>query len=783
MIAELIYTSARRGLRPRGSGFQTVAHTRGLPAPVIETVERLSAYRFLFSPSGPEGERNPVIRNHAIAIIGGQRFHVISRIAPSGADYSGRANHLAHHLILSPDALPAAGPPWLLAQEHEFQRVWPEEPMLLTPRDGLPDAELFPTPCKSWQQATGDPGWAGEVIRQLRLDPTRPLFLIYEPGMDMLRLMAELCLLLHPSERWRVTFSTALTGPPPPGIQCQIRCVPDIRAARQAAAIVPGNFVLNLSASSLGPCPDSPEAQAARAGLLIPPGASHSVAPTTPASGQQAPTHERRFAESRSETAAASVGVLSPALSGEGGSSLGFELEHEPPRKHDRAQRDAFEVNEIRGVRNRRPLSPFWLAAMVLGILGIGIAAGLWISDARYGQRNDTEILADDRSATADTAELVQPEETIANGQGMSIHDRTDLESEITRLKNDLQKSKAETARARQEFDSERKMRQGLESQLAALSNPAPEAVEWEVSTHPLTDDQRQQMILKEFKNSGVLRLDKTWVHESGETKFVRFHTIGGSSEESGRKDRLEWGGTFSAHWQPYQGLEITGSSEARMYDGLVILHPDNKQACYLRSPSTVVASSASQQDDQFMSAHLQLHREQSNLVSIKFWDSANRVRTIRDLSGWTSVSRSESSQEFRHPNRGVVLRFNHNQEPRISLGSEPDLHASLLRVNQAKIGAWQEQIATAQKQLPPLEGDLSEDSVKLTREVAETLRAVAEELSTLIAGIDHGARLRSLFEPGDGVLGIFDENGKLVIRLEWPEWNQTIELESPGDE
>ena len=124
MSLELFYTSAPKGLRPGSSGFCTVAATRGMPAALMERLEALSGYRHLFPPLDAKADLNPVAYSHLILTIQDKAYHVLSRVAPAGLDYSQRGNKLAHHVVLEAGELPPGGPAWLLSQPGFMEGAW-----------------------------------------------------------------------------------------------------------------------------------------------------------------------------------------------------------------------------------------------------------------------------------------------------------------------------------------------------------------------------------------------------------------------------------------------------------------------------------------------------------------------------------------------------------------------------------------------------------------------------------------------------------------------------------
>src|SRR4051812_30907629 len=91
---QLIYTSAPRLLEAGRSGFGTIVRHRALSPLLVGAIERVSQFSRL-----PGLDEHRVIYSYRIIVIGGTRYHVISRICDAGADYTGRTNHLAHHLV------------------------------------------------------------------------------------------------------------------------------------------------------------------------------------------------------------------------------------------------------------------------------------------------------------------------------------------------------------------------------------------------------------------------------------------------------------------------------------------------------------------------------------------------------------------------------------------------------------------------------------------------------------------------------------------------------------
>ena len=143
----------------------------------------------------------------------GRAWHVLSRIADYGLDYSQRANKLAHHVILDNQAerLPG-GPANLLSMPGFMREDWEGEPKLVALKPVTREPRVPSGICERWKEMTGDAGWAGVVAESFLRDPDRLVILLFEPGQEMLPLFAEVLSLLPVEKRWDATFSTYFTG-------------------------------------------------------------------------------------------------------------------------------------------------------------------------------------------------------------------------------------------------------------------------------------------------------------------------------------------------------------------------------------------------------------------------------------------------------------------------------------------------------------------------------------------------------------------------------------------
>lgn len=233
MSQEILYTSAPQGLKPGSRGFCTVISTDGMAGNLAERLESLSGYRHAYRMHDPNAQRNPVNFAHVILTVGGSRFHVLSRIADYGQDYTGRSNKIAHHVALSGNELRECGPAALLALDGFSRTDWDGELRVCPGGPAIPDIPDSPGICTSWQQAAGDAGWAG-VLAESALGGSRPMSVIFPPGTDTLALVTEAMRLLPPEKRWQVTFSTYFTKLPA-GVNCHWRFLLD--GTQEAAAI------------------------------------------------------------------------------------------------------------------------------------------------------------------------------------------------------------------------------------------------------------------------------------------------------------------------------------------------------------------------------------------------------------------------------------------------------------------------------------------------------------------------------------------------------------------
>lgn len=286
MALELIYTSSPRGLRPGSSGYCTVACTRGLPANYIELLESLSGYKAVYPAGDAQAHLNPVTFSHLRMVVGGKTLSILSRIGYCGADYTGRTNKLAHHLLVDPEEQATGGPAWALSQEGAVLHEWSGEPQILDHPRRLADGDEPPAIARAWQAITGDAGWAGVLAGAVDSPVTAPVVVVVEPGMDVLGLVREAVVLLPREKRWAATFSTYVLTLPPTAACAWRFCLADSPVLNEARRARTSRIIDLREGRKLGNAPgESPYLDAARTGRVVGgrKGGSRSIAVGRPA--------------------------------------------------------------------------------------------------------------------------------------------------------------------------------------------------------------------------------------------------------------------------------------------------------------------------------------------------------------------------------------------------------------------------------------------------------------------------------------------------------------------
>ncbi len=263
MSFELVYTSARRGLRPGASGFCTVAATEGIPRALQNKLESLSGYPHTESLAGTEP---PVNRSHLTFRIQRTIYHVVSRIGDAGIDYSGRTNKIAHHLALTSSEVAKFedGPASLFTDGDFWFDHWNSDARTF-PQDRQP--ESWPEPVEgfaTWENVFDDAGWAG-LLGSAIANGFKSVSVIVPNAKETMSLLNEALQLVKPEDRWKVCFSTYYSRQTS-GTQCHWRFVMDgTSEARRLRARTQGMLVDPLGSASELP-DDNPFVKAAREG-------------------------------------------------------------------------------------------------------------------------------------------------------------------------------------------------------------------------------------------------------------------------------------------------------------------------------------------------------------------------------------------------------------------------------------------------------------------------------------------------------------------------------------
>ncbi|MBM4110238.1 MAG: hypothetical protein FJ254_02620 [Phycisphaerae bacterium] len=193
MSFELIHTSVSRDLDGQ-SGFGIAAMSRDLPRPVRDALVAWS------DGSELDATTDRAI-SYAICQAGGAAWPVLTCVTRCGVDWSGRANRVAHHLVLEPSDRCIEGP-IALARAFEFARQVPEVALRSPPS--------LPHPIEGGHAAPGvDPGWIEHLAERMS-SPDAPAVAVRLPhGLDPLALIAAVTARVEPKRRWAVQWSTA----------------------------------------------------------------------------------------------------------------------------------------------------------------------------------------------------------------------------------------------------------------------------------------------------------------------------------------------------------------------------------------------------------------------------------------------------------------------------------------------------------------------------------------------------------------------------------------------
>ena len=262
MSFELVFTSARRGLRAGASGFCTVAATEGIPRNLQAKLESMSGYQ---QPELTRGRTPPINFAHTTIRIQRNVYHVLSRIGRVRRDHTNRSNKIAHHLALTTSECRrlSNNPAALFADSSFWYETWDDDPQSLPP-DRFPETDGDPgEQFSAWEDAFGDAGWAGPMGAGIS-EGFKTVSVIIPDTTIAPRLVEEAFQLVKPENRWKVCFSTHYSRQTS-GDQCHWRFVlDDTSEARKIRARPMGLLIDPLN--SRAELPDGPFVEAARNG-------------------------------------------------------------------------------------------------------------------------------------------------------------------------------------------------------------------------------------------------------------------------------------------------------------------------------------------------------------------------------------------------------------------------------------------------------------------------------------------------------------------------------------
>ncbi|OYW74544.1 MAG: hypothetical protein B7Z37_17335 [Verrucomicrobia bacterium 12-59-8] len=298
MAWQLIYTSAPRLLEAGRTGFGTVARHRAVSGMLSALVERFSQFARL-----PGHDPRRIVHAYRILNVGSSTFHVLSCLQDAGSDYTGRTNHIAHHLIAEAReirALSAAGmTPADVLLAMSWRSSWSEGPRYLDPAEEV-DLSSFTAPAaQAWAAVTGNPATAGILWCR---EAQRGCYLITPSGISALELFRE-SLLVEPSHAWQTRFTTCLE---PNDDVADFRWVALSSSSPMRGQVETSNrLVLDLTRPDTLPEPPPPE-------IAHPAVAPVSPAAPEPAYSTPAQVHEPMRSSGAASAPVSTMGAWSP---------------------------------------------------------------------------------------------------------------------------------------------------------------------------------------------------------------------------------------------------------------------------------------------------------------------------------------------------------------------------------------------------------------------------------------------------------------------------------------
>jgi hypothetical protein len=205
MAWQLIYTSAPKLLEAGRTGFGTVARHRSVSGLLATSVERLSQFARL-----PGHDPKRVVYCHRIVNVGGSDYHVLSCLRDAGSDYTGRTNHIAHHLVAESreiaSLIDAGITPGDVLRAMPWRSEWTESARYFDAAEEINLGALKSSKRDAWRALSGN----AEHARLPWADTAqRGCYFVTPPELDLLPLISE-SLDEKIAAAWQTTFTTNL---------------------------------------------------------------------------------------------------------------------------------------------------------------------------------------------------------------------------------------------------------------------------------------------------------------------------------------------------------------------------------------------------------------------------------------------------------------------------------------------------------------------------------------------------------------------------------------------
>jgi hypothetical protein len=407
--------------------------------------------------------------------------------------------------------------------------------------------------CRGWQELTGDAGWGGILADWFEKDPNRQVYVIVEPGMDLIPLIAETIALLPPERRWQVTFSTYFTGLPQ-GIPCLWRCVMKDSPEATNAGRLRGQQVLNLC-EPLGQAPVGNLVEVARSGRRT---GRVTVPAKEPESLRAWPGHlDAGLQPDDQGTLATSPAWKQASYEVEPiSSNPGFPQKSSPSSSSVRSE-PLSKIGRASSLQGRRGKKN-WLWPAVVGSIG-GIGIGMLIASLLW-------------RATALTAGPLRslPNE---NGGNLSTADEKEMKTLAKQVSELNEKNQAKEKEFKEANSSLIKTKDALAKETERRAKLEMEKKEKEKTIAGLQDDLRKEKESKEFSNAkpdpsgtgvesraatiaeGYLRLPD-WSRSSiNENKLKTDKSVKNFGPEPGKDYNLKLFVMDSSNLEPVEGV------------------------------------------------------------------------------------------------------------------------------------------------------------------------------------------------------------------------------------